>query len=262
MARAGLPGPGSAVTEPAAGRRPAPGRPHAPPGRRGVLPGAHRGVHRGRARGRPAGERGASPRSRTPRRAVVGALRAPGRALRACSSGARRDRAGPDRRRGPRGPRGRRGARRRCGRGSPTPRSRVVTVTVTEAGYRHDPVTRRLRARRPGLAGGPGGRRTARGRPPRRPVSATGRARGRRAVGARVRQRRRRRRRCSPGSSRSSAPARRGALADWVAEHVRFPSTVVDRIVPAPREPPARGCASASGGRRGGRGHRDAPGSG
>ncbi|MEU4768449.1 mannitol dehydrogenase family protein [Actinosynnema sp. NPDC023794] len=114
------------------------------------------------------------------------------------------------------------------------PDTRVVTLTVTEAGYRHDPVTGRLRADDPDVAA------DLAGGPPRTPV------------GQVVAGLRRRRDRGHPGLTVLSCDnlpdngrlvarlvrefcARRGEgdLADWVDEHVRFPSSVVDQIVPA-----------------------------
>ncbi|MFD7659265.1 mannitol dehydrogenase family protein [Actinosynnema sp. NPDC059797] len=114
------------------------------------------------------------------------------------------------------------------------PGTRVVTLTVTEAGYRHDPVTRRLRDDDPevaaDLAGGPpltpvgqlvGGlrRRRERGHPGLTVVSCDNLPDNGRLVGGLVREF------CD----------RRGetGLADWVEEHVRFPSSVVDQVVPA-----------------------------
>lgn len=114
------------------------------------------------------------------------------------------------------------------------PDTRVVTLTVTEAGYRHDPVTGRLRADDPDVAA------DLAGGPPRTPV------------GQLVAGLRRRRERGHPGLTVVSCDnlpdngrlvrglvrefcARCGetGLADWVDEQVRFPSSVVDQIVPA-----------------------------
>lgn len=111
---------------------------------------------------------------------------------------------------------------------------RVVTVTVTEAGYRHDPATGRLRAEDPEIAA------DLAGRPP-----AT-------LVGQLVAGLRRRRARGHGGLTVLScdnlpdngrllagllraycAAGREDALAGWIADHVRFPCTVVDQIVPA-----------------------------
>lgn len=114
------------------------------------------------------------------------------------------------------------------------PDTRVVTLTVTEAGYRHDPATGRLRRDDPDVAA------DLAGGPPRTPV------------GQLVAGLRRRRERGHPGLTVVScdnlpdngrlvaglvrefcAHGGETALVDWVAEHVRFPSSVVDQIVPA-----------------------------
>jgi fructuronate reductase len=114
------------------------------------------------------------------------------------------------------------------------PDTRVVTLTVTEAGYRHDPATGRLRADDPDVAA------DLAGGPPRTPV-------GQLVGGLRLR-----RERGHPGLTVVSCDnlpdngrllgrlvrefcAHRGEhdLVDWVDEHVRFPSSVVDQIVPA-----------------------------
>lgn len=115
------------------------------------------------------------------------------------------------------------------------PATRLVTLTVTEKGYRHDPATGRLRTRDPEVAADLAGR---------APVTVVGQlARGlaaRRAAGA------------GPVSllSCDNLPANgrvlRGlvlefcgrlpggdALAAWVEGSVAFPSSMVDRIVPA-----------------------------
>ncbi|MGH3880486.1 MAG: mannitol dehydrogenase family protein [Actinophytocola sp.] len=112
--------------------------------------------------------------------------------------------------------------------------TRVVTVTVTEAGYRHDPVTGRLRTGDPEVAA------DLTGRPPvtvvGRLVAGLHRRRSRRHGGLTVLS-------CDnlPDNGRLLARLVREyclaghdvLLADWIAEHVRFPSTVVDQIVPA-----------------------------
>ena len=117
------------------------------------------------------------------------------------------------------------------------PEVTVVTVTITEAGYHHDPVTRRLRAHDPDLQA------DMAGDPHRTAVGLLVAGLGDRAAAG------------APGLSvlvcdnvddggpllaglvaEFCARTGRGALADWVAEHVRFPTTVVDRIVPAPDE--------------------------
>ncbi|WP_291415969.1 mannitol dehydrogenase family protein [Actinophytocola sp.] len=111
---------------------------------------------------------------------------------------------------------------------------RVVTITVTESGYRHDPATGRLRAADPEVAS-----------------DLTGRSPGT-VIGQLVGGLRRRRHRGHGGLTVLSCDnlpdngtlvaglvrefcllGHETALADWVAEHVRFPSTVVDQIVPA-----------------------------
>ena len=113
----------------------------------------------------------------------------------------------------------------------------VVTVTVTEAGYRHDPATRRLRIDDPVLAADLAhpdrpartlvGRlvdglaaRAARGSPELAVLVCDNVDDGGDLLGGLVTEY------CRRGG--------RPDLADWVAEHVRFPSTVVDRIVPPP----------------------------
>ncbi|WP_051773043.1 mannitol dehydrogenase family protein [Saccharothrix sp. NRRL B-16314] len=128
------------------------------------------------------------------------------------------------------------------------PDTRVVTLTVTEAGYRHDPATGRLRADDPDVAA------DLAGGPPRTPV------------GQLVGGLRRRRERGHPGVTVVSCDnlpdnghlvgglvrefcARRGEddLVDWVDEHVRFPSSVVDQIVPATTEDDIERVAEALG---------------
>jgi len=120
-----------------------------------------------------------------------------------------------------------------------TPATRVVTLTVTEKGYRHDPATGRLRRSDPDVAADLEGH--AAGLAPRTVVGqlVAGLA-ARRAVDA------------GPLTllSCDNLPANgavlRGLVADfcdalpggdglraWVEESVRFPSSMVDRIVPA-----------------------------
>jgi fructuronate reductase len=114
------------------------------------------------------------------------------------------------------------------------PDTRVVTLTVTEAGYRHDLTTGQLRADDPDvasdLAGGPpctpvgqlvGGlrRRRERGHPGVTVVSCDNLPDNGRLVGSLVRE--------------FCLLRGENDLADWVDEHVRFPSSVVDQIVPA-----------------------------
>ncbi len=113
----------------------------------------------------------------------------------------------------------------------------VVTITATEAGYRHDPTTRRLRADDPEVAAdlerpdAPArtlvGRlvdglaaRSSRGGPPLSVLVCDNVTDGGGLLAGLV----------AEYCTRSG----RGPLADWVAGHVRFPSTVVDRIVPVP----------------------------
>jgi fructuronate reductase len=114
------------------------------------------------------------------------------------------------------------------------PAVRVVTVTVTEKGYRHDPATGRLRLDDEGI------RADLAGGPPRTVVGQLVRGlAARRAADA------------SPiavvccdnlahnGRTLASlvgefvAALRDEPLAGWIASQVSFPSTVVDRIVPA-----------------------------
>jgi fructuronate reductase len=110
----------------------------------------------------------------------------------------------------------------------------VVTITVTESGYRHDPATGRLRAGDQEIAA------DAAGRPPHT------------VIGQLVRGLRARRGRGRPGPTVLSCDnlpfngqlvaglvrefcllRKEFDLADWIATNVRFPSTVVDQIVPA-----------------------------
>ena len=112
----------------------------------------------------------------------------------------------------------------------------VVTLTVTEAGYHHDPATGRLDARHPDVAADLAG-----GGAPRTPVGQLVRGlEARRAAGV-----------DAPLAIVSCdnlprngellrglvedfcARAAPGALAGWIAEHADFPCTMVDRIVPA-----------------------------
>lgn len=116
-----------------------------------------------------------------------------------------------------------------------TPGVHVVTLTVTEKGYRHDLATGRLRWEDPELAA------DLAGRPPRTTVGQlTAGLRARRRAGAGpvtvV---------CCDNLADNGATvaglvrdfaARAGdgdELLAWMADHVRFPSTMVDRIVPA-----------------------------
>jgi fructuronate reductase len=116
------------------------------------------------------------------------------------------------------------------------PATRIVTLTVTEKGYRHDPATGRLRRTDPDVA-----------------ADLTGEALPRTVVGQLVRGLQARRA-ADAGPitllSCDNLPANgevlRGlvtdfcaaipdgdALASWIAESVSFPSSMVDRIVPA-----------------------------
>jgi fructuronate reductase len=117
------------------------------------------------------------------------------------------------------------------------PAVRVVTLTVTEKGYRHDPVTRRLRRDDDGIC-----RDVAGGQP-------------RTVIGQLVRGLQRRMRADAGPLAVLSCDnltdngrtlrtlvadfvqllpsAEQRALGPWIDEHVSFPSSVVDRIVPA-----------------------------
>ena len=115
------------------------------------------------------------------------------------------------------------------------PATRLVTLTVTEKGYRHDPATGRLRTADPDVAADLAGRppvtvvgQLARGRPARRAADA-----GPVSV-------------LSCDNLPANGQVLRGlvlefcsrlpdgeALAAWVASDVAFPSSMVDRIVPA-----------------------------
>ncbi|MET0132688.1 MAG: mannitol dehydrogenase family protein [Kibdelosporangium sp.] len=114
------------------------------------------------------------------------------------------------------------------------PGVRIVTITVTEAGYRHDPATGRLRAGDPEVAA------DLAGRPPRT------------VTGQLVRGLRARREHGAAGLTVLScdnlpdngplvagllrdfcALSGQAALAEWITEHVRCPASVVDQIVPA-----------------------------
>jgi fructuronate reductase len=117
------------------------------------------------------------------------------------------------------------------------PDTQVVTITVTEAGYRHDPATGRLRAGDPEVAA------DLAGQPPHTVAGQLIRGlRARRAhgpAGLTV---------LSCDNLPDNGPLTAGllqdfcrlsgesALAEWIAGHVRFPSTVVDQIVPATTE--------------------------
>ena len=128
------------------------------------------------------------------------------------------------------------------------PEVRIVSLTVTEKGYCHEPATGRLRLEHPGLL--------ADLAKPDRPTTAPGflvEALARRRAaglapftvlscdnlphnGALVR-----------GVVLDMARARDGALADWIATHVRFPATMVDRITPATTQADVDALAKAAG---------------
>ena len=115
-----------------------------------------------------------------------------------------------------------------------SPSTRVVTLTITEKGYCHDPATGRLNFEHPDIVHDLA--------QPTRPLSAIGlitaaldarKRSGERAFtvvccdnlphnGALVR-----------GLVLAFAASRDAALARWIEDHARFPSTMVDRIVPA-----------------------------
>jgi fructuronate reductase len=115
------------------------------------------------------------------------------------------------------------------------PATRIVSLTVTEKGYRYDPATGRLRGEDPETVA------DLAGRPPRTVVGQLVRGLAARRDGGAgpltVL--------CCDNLSRNGATLRglvrdftarvagAGALAAWIGEHVRFPSTMVDRIVPA-----------------------------
>ena len=109
----------------------------------------------------------------------------------------------------------------------------IVTLTVTEKAYRHDPATHRLNAEDPETVAdlADGGTRTVVGQ------LVAGLARRRADQGAPITVLS-----CDnlPGNGpilrglvREFAERRDPALAAWIAEHVRFPASMVDRIVPA-----------------------------
>jgi fructuronate reductase len=119
------------------------------------------------------------------------------------------------------------------------PNTHIISLTVTEKGYRHDPGSGRLRAGDPQL------RADAEGRPPRtvvgRVVAGLAARRANGAGGITVL--------CCDNLPHNGRVVRGlvtefaawrdarvgGDLADWVDRHVTFPSTMVDRIVPATR---------------------------
>ncbi len=139
------------------------------------------------------------------------------------------------------------------------PATRVVTLTVTEKGYHHDPATNRLALDDPAVAAdlADGGSRTVVGQ------LAGGLARRRADDGGPVTVL------CCDNLPDNGhvlrglvadfvhrAPASDG-LGDWIAANVTFPSTMVDRITPATTEDDlARIAARARRPRRRRRGHR------
>ena len=145
---------------------------------------------------------------------------------------------------------------------SPTPRSRAVTLTVTEKGYSPRARTggaghRRARRRaptwprpRPDGAGPRHGRRPA-GRRAGRAVAGRRRPDRRRVLRQHGRQRRRAGRAWCASSSRRRRGRTGEPVLDWLATSVGFPATIVDRIVPAttparPRRPPPPRSACAT----------------
>jgi fructuronate reductase len=115
------------------------------------------------------------------------------------------------------------------------PGTAVVTLTVTEKGYRHDPATGRLRLDDPGIAAdlGDGGMRTVVGQ------LAAGLERRRRRDGAPLTivscDNLPSNGRLLAGLVREFVAEREDghALSAWIETSVGFPSTMVDRIVPA-----------------------------
>ena len=128
------------------------------------------------------------------------------------------------------------------------PAVRIVSLTVTEKGYCHEPATGRLRLDHPGIAAdlaNPGDPTTA----PGFLVEALARRRAAGLApftvlscdnlphnGALVR-----------GIVLDMARARDTALADWIADHGRFPATMVDRITPATTPADIAALAAATG---------------
>lgn len=119
------------------------------------------------------------------------------------------------------------------------PTTRLVTLTVTEKGYRHDPATGRLRRADPDVAADLDGWATA--RPPRTVVGqlVAGLAARRAADAGPVTL-------LSCDNLPANGAVLRGLVGDfcaalpdgdglreWIAASVRFPSSMVDRIVPA-----------------------------
>lgn len=128
------------------------------------------------------------------------------------------------------------------------PATRVVTLTVSEKGYHHDPATNRLRSDSPEIAAdlADGGTRTVLGQ------LVAGLDRRRHAHGAPVSIV------CCDNLPHNGTvlaglvrefAARRGdeRLLGWLAESVRFPATMVDRITPATTGADRAGVAEALG---------------
>lgn len=128
------------------------------------------------------------------------------------------------------------------------PSTRVVTITVSEKGYRFDAATRQVRWSDPEVAGDLTGRpprtvigqlvaglaaRRQAGGPPVTVVCCDNLPDSGRLVGSLVRQ----------FAERAAPPA----VGDWIDEHVRFPRTMVDRIVPATTTADRREAAALSG---------------
>ena len=122
-----------------------------------------------------------------------------------------------------------------CSRGSPIPRVEIVSLTVTEKGYCHDPATGRINWQHPDIAhdvahpdvagehdrragrGARGAPRGGRGRDHGRSAATTFRTTGARSKAS-----------CAPMRRPSIRRSRNGS-----ARNVAFPCTMVDRIVPA-----------------------------
>lgn len=109
---------------------------------------------------------------------------------------------------------------------------RIVTLTITEKGYRHDPSTRRLDLTDPEIAG------DLTGRPPATVVGGLVRGLERRAGGPPLTVM------CCDNLPANGpflrglvhdfcAAAGLGRLGEWIEGNVRFPSSMVDRITPA-----------------------------
>ncbi len=128
------------------------------------------------------------------------------------------------------------------------PATDIVTLTVTEKGYCHDPATGRLKLEHPDIA--------ADLATPQSPRSAVG------YLVAALERRRAAKQRpftvatCDnlqnngpllAGLVREFAATRSRDLADWIGDNVRFPASMVDRIVPEPTPDDAAQVASACG---------------